>query len=345
MKISETNKIKFSIIVPVYHGGKFLRGLLQSLHVLDYPANKFEVIVAGEEGDQKSRDIVEAEMSQSKFHIVYINCLQTRKAVKLNAACTKAKGCFLFFVDDDCLLLPDCLTNLEKVIRNENNIGVIGGSDEIDATDSVFELALDCILNSFIGTGGLRKKTGLKIGKYYPRLWNMTVPIDAIVEMGVDKENGRLQVFNESISVYEDVDLVTRVRQIERKIIFAPEVLVKHHRNTNFFSFVIRNIKSTRISKAIGIHILPQAVLGLFSLWLISGAIFSIYSNKIRFMYIIFWILYLTSSFFIGIKGALNKNNLLLVLYVPTLLFSLHFSRGLTYIFLWMSPKGKGSIS
>jgi glycosyltransferase involved in cell wall biosynthesis len=335
MNISEDHQIVFSVIVPVYHGGNFLRDLLHSIHKLNFPLKQFEVIVAGDESDVKSRKIVEAETRDKKFNIAYIESSKSGKAAKLNATCTQARGRFLFFIDDDCILLPNCLKSLERVIQRETNIGVIGGTDELEESDSTFELALDCILNSFVGTGGLRKKTGVKVGEYYPRLWNMTVPMDVITNMNLKNENGRLQIFNESLLIYEDVDLVKRIIKAGKKILFAPEVSVKHRRNTNFFSFVTRNIKSVRVSKALGIHFYPQIILGIFVFWLIIGGILSLYFNNIRLLFLSSLATYILLLFFIGIKGGIKKRSFRVFLYVPLLLFSLHFSRGFTYLILW----------
>jgi len=49
----------FSVIVPVYHGGWFLRDALASLVALDYPADQLEVIVAGPADDAGAQRITE----------------------------------------------------------------------------------------------------------------------------------------------------------------------------------------------------------------------------------------------------------------------------------------------
>ena len=194
--MSETEEIVFSIIVPVFHGGNCLHDLLKSLHELDFPSNKFELIVSGVMGDEKSRKIVETEMSAAKFDIHYIGCVNFKKAVQLNSACTEAKDRFLFFVDDDCILVPDCLKKLEEVIQRETDIGVVGGRDELEVSDSAFELALDCILNSFLGTGGMRKKKGVSVGQHIGVVYGFVrgEPEDFVHFVRVGDEGGRLQL-------------------------------------------------------------------------------------------------------------------------------------------------------
>lgn len=312
-----------------------MRDLLKSLYDLDFSLSKFEVLVIGGSSDAESRKIVENEISHNNLNIAYLSCTKSRKSVLLNFACSQAKGRFLFFVDDDCVLIPDCLKKLSKVIEHETNIGVIGGSDQLSEAGSFFELALDCILNSFIGTGGLRKETDTRIGKYYPRLWNMTIAKDVIAEMNFNRKNGRIQVFNESLSIYEDVELVRRIEKSGKKIIYAPQVSVKHMRNTNFTSFVARHINSVRVSKALGIHHFPQIILGVFVLWLIIGGVLSLYYHYVRIIFLSFLTMYALLLFLVAIKGGVKHKNIMVGLYVPLLLFSLHFSRGLTYLILW----------
>jgi hypothetical protein len=43
------------------------------------------------------------------------------------------------------------------VIAREPGVGIIGGMDEIETDGSAFDLALDHVLQSFLGSGGLRR--------------------------------------------------------------------------------------------------------------------------------------------------------------------------------------------
>ena len=52
---------------------------------------------------------------------------------------------------------------------------VITGLDRTGTNEPTFNIALDYVLNSFAGTGGLRSKKGPRVGKYYPKLWNMAI--------------------------------------------------------------------------------------------------------------------------------------------------------------------------
>lgn len=334
MNLSQTHQPEFSLIIPVYHGGQFLRALLQSLDTLDYPFNQYEVIIAGRNDDTTSRELVEAQTACSPVNLFYVSCSASGKAARLNAACSTAKGRYLFFVDDDCTLLPESLNNLQAVIQNEIGFGAIGGSDKLAESDSVFELALDCVLHSLVGTGGLREKTGVRLGKYYPKLWNMAVAKDVLLLVSKGQQNGRLQFFNESLAVYEDVDLIQRIEKTGKKIIYAPQVSVKHNRNTNLVSFVKRNVTSVRIAKKLGLHVYQHRLLGIFVLWLTLGAVLSMYFSGIRLIYLCTWVVYLVLIIIPALTGGLKLKRWQVVFFVPLLLFTLHFSRGLAYLTL-----------
>jgi len=234
-------EIKFSLILPVCHGENFLRNSLQSICGLEFPADLFETIIISSEVDPVSRKIVEEKMSSADFEMISITIADTNRSTQLNAGCQKARGHILVFVDDDCLIRKDMLKKLSEVFERESNIGIVGGQDELEQTDSAFDLALDEVLNSFMGTAGLRRNLGPRVGKYYPKLWNMAVPRDVALDVSTGLKNGVPVIFNESLQVHEDVDLANRIEDSGRQIIYAPEVRIGHSRDTTLRSFIMRN--------------------------------------------------------------------------------------------------------
>src|SRR3989337_59626 len=102
-------EIKFSLILPVGHGGSFLRNALKSLHQMDFPQDQFEVLVVGTDGDEESYKNVKDESDMAGFNILYISCSNSNNSVKLNTACARARGLLLVFADDDCIFFQDWL--------------------------------------------------------------------------------------------------------------------------------------------------------------------------------------------------------------------------------------------
>jgi GT2 family glycosyltransferase len=252
----------------------------------------------------------------------------------LNKAIPHARGEILVFGDDDCNFLPDWLNKLAEVFDRETNIGVVGGSDQTGANEPPFNKALDYVLNSFWGTGGLRRQ-GSAIGKYYPKLWNMAIP--RAVALGVAlNDNDRLsQVFDESLNVHEDVELINRIEKTGKRIIYAPEVEVIHSRDTTLRSFTVRSFNMARTSRSVGVHRLPHLSLASFALGMIALSLASAVSPPMRNVFFVFSVLYGAVLLMSGLGGYMRTRQLPVFFYVPVLLLVLHFSRGLGYLFPW----------
>ena len=291
--------------------------------------------MAGTNHDKEAKNIVQAERARSKFDMFYVGCPDSNRSKKLNAACRLAHGRVLVFADDDCIFFPDWLQKIHNAFEQEPDAGVVGGLDELMKSGSAFDLGLDYVLNSFLGTGGVRRGSGFRVGKYYPKLWNMAVPRKVALDVSLNGKNGVLHVFNESLIVNEDVDLGERIEQVGSRIVFAPDVRVKHCRDTTFGSFVQRNFNMARICRRLGLQQFPHIILAACTLSLLALALSSFFFEPLRKMFLIclggYTLLLITG----GIRGFLCTKKKLLIAIVPSLLVGLHFARGLGYLFPW----------
>lgn len=335
-----TENVEFSIILPVCHGGSFLRNALASLRALDFSPDRFEVLVAGSDDDKESYKAVADESASAEYAIVYIPCNNPDRSARLNTACAAANGRFLAFADDDCIFLPDWLQKLTSVLHENHDVGIIGGQDEIDHGRSAFDIALDCVFSSFIGTGGVRRGAGIRVGKYYPKLWNMTIPRETALCVAAINQKGVPQIFNESLLVHEDVDLAHRIEKSGKKILFAPEVCIRHSRDTTFRSFVRRNFNMARTCRTLGIHRFPHTVLSVFVLATLALPIASLFCRPLWIMVLSYMGIY-TITLLTATIGALGRTRDLKALaIIPPLVMSLHFARGIGYLL----PLRKGGI-
>lgn len=315
--------IDFSIILPVCHGGELLRAALESIRQLEYPPERFEVVVAGREDVPSTPEPV--LMRAIQVHTA-------NRAAALNAACAAAQGAWLVFADDDCLVRPDWLKTLALVIAREPGAGIIGGVDELETNGSAFDLALDQVLHSFLGSGGLRRGGGVRVGRYYPRLWNMAMPRDMVQSM-------LPHVFDETLRVHEDVELAERIRATGRNIVFAPELRIGHRRNTTFRSFVRRSFRMAVVAGRFGLHreahsVLAAAVSGVFAL-----AVAASVQPAARVVLLTGIAVYAAMILGVALRGSRARRSLRVLLLVPVLLVSCHFARGLGYLRGVLSPR------
>jgi glycosyltransferase involved in cell wall biosynthesis len=86
----------FSIIIPAYNEEKFLPGCLQSIQQLDYPKDRYEVIVVDNGSTDCTRDIA------ASFNAAVILKPELNVAGLRNCGARNADGNVLAFVDADC---------------------------------------------------------------------------------------------------------------------------------------------------------------------------------------------------------------------------------------------------
>lgn len=326
-------EIKFSVILPICHGGNFLKNALTSLGKLEFPRERFEVLFAGPANDEQLRHMVESE--STNMDLKYIGVVKSNRSAQLNAAISQARGRILVFADDDCTFPPAWLHKAGNVIERETNIGVVGGPDCAGTDEAPFNIALDYVLNSFLGTGGLRRVQGPSVGKYYPKLWNMAIPREVALGVAIKSKEGLSQVFNENLDVHEDVELIDRIEKTGKRIIYAPDVIVMHSRDTTLPSFTRRSFNMARTSRSVGVHRLPHISLAAFAVGMISLITASMVSEPLRVVLAGVSALYITLLLVSALEGFLRTRKVAVVMYVPLLLIALHFSRGLGYLFPW----------
>ncbi len=90
----------FSIIVPTYNRPRQLMRCLKALAALDYPRERFEVVVVNDGGASTAETIV-AEF-ESQLCLQYITQPNRGPAAARNHGARLANGRFLAFTDDDC---------------------------------------------------------------------------------------------------------------------------------------------------------------------------------------------------------------------------------------------------
>lgn len=317
---------KYSVILPVYHGGEFLARAVESLTNINSPPGGFEVIVAGKK--EMMNFIPDFDFAGRGWHTIYRS---GNRSEILNAACISAKGEVWVFMDDDCFCPSDWLINIEKSLLENPHAFVLGGSDCLATGASGFDLSLDVVLNSWMGTGGTRSNRRMKLGDYYPKLWNMTIRAAAAKAVALDGLGGML-IFDPAALVHEDVELVERIRKSGGKVAYAPYVRVQHSRDTTYASFVRRNMAMASICRQKSIHRAPHLALiaGIAGFPLISAA--SVVLPHFKTIFVFPYVLYILVALITGIKGAVQKKRVILVMLVPALIISMHFARAAGYV-------------
>jgi len=100
----------FSIIVPTYRRPEQLATCLEALARLDYPGDRFEVIVV----DDGSATLPEAVVARFRdaLNVTLLTQSHAGPGAARNTGAAQARGQFLAFTDDDCVPAPNWLRAL-----------------------------------------------------------------------------------------------------------------------------------------------------------------------------------------------------------------------------------------
>ncbi len=160
---------KYSIIIPVYNRPDHMQWLLECLSKQNY--KNFEVIVVESGSSIKSDEVV--EKFKNNLDIKYIFKGNDGQGLSRNRGMEEAIGDYFIILDSDILIPNNYLENLDNHLKNEY-LDAFGGPDKLHPHSSPIQVALNFCMTSFLTTGGTRGKK-VRVGKYYPRSFNMGV--------------------------------------------------------------------------------------------------------------------------------------------------------------------------
>ena len=330
------NEPYVSIVIPTTGNVKFIRGLVESVISLDYPKDKFELILIGDSPTK----LIEKHSSIAKK--AGINTIVEYKPVaagkKRNIGSGIAKGELIAFTDDDTILREDWIRNAIKHLNeNENYVGV-GGPNFTPKEGLPFAKAVGRIfgskfLFSFRYTIGHAKAKEIA----HNPTCNYIIKKTIVNEIK----------FHDTLWPGEDAEFDIRVLDAGYKILYAPNVVVWHHRRSRPTAFLKQmfNYGKTRaqVTKMHPSSFDPRYFVFVFA-FLILMSLYYIAWTEIEILgynLIIQLPHSLLAAYFgiLGIAGLLvgyQTKKFKQGLYAPLVLFIQHFgfSLGLIYGFL-----------
>ncbi|MDG5800090.1 glycosyltransferase [Marinilabiliaceae bacterium ANBcel2] len=212
---------EFSFIIPVYNRAEEVDELLQT--IIEQTSKNFEVIIVEDGSEETCEHIIQKH--ENKATIKYIVQNNSGPGSARNNGAKKARGCWLIFLDSDCLLPRNYLDIVKAEVDCEEFDG-FGGPDKAHPAFNRIQQAIGYAMSSVITTGGIR---GAKeqFDLFYPRSYNMGV---------------RNSVFNalegfSDMRFGEDLDFSMRLIKKGYSTRLIKEGFVFHKRRNNFRSF------------------------------------------------------------------------------------------------------------
>jgi GT2 family glycosyltransferase len=211
-----------SIIIPTYNRPLQLARCLSAVGRLDFPPDGFETIVVDDGGDAVIDGVVAP--LQAAIQISLYRQRHGGPASARNSGAARARGSHLVFLDDDCLPAPDWLSAVRH--RLYDDPGCLVGGPLVNAlTDDVFATASDLLIGHvFRSWNGDPDRARFLVSA------NLAVSADCFASIG-----GFDQTF--PYPGAEDRDLCARWLAAGRRIVLAPECIVRHAHDGGFRSF------------------------------------------------------------------------------------------------------------
>jgi len=216
----------YSVIVPAFNREDEVKDLVESFKELEFPRNRFEIIIADDGSTDNTKSLVEGFSKSTDLNLVYLSQQNQGPGAARNMAMQNAKGEFFIFTDSDVTVPSSWLKNIDSAL-NEHKADAFGGPDTYREDFPPLLKAINYTMTSFITTGGMRGKKGKKLAKFYPRSFNMGLSRTLWQKIGG---------FG-SLRHGQDIEFSHRIIKNNARVILVDEAPVYHKRRTSLKKF------------------------------------------------------------------------------------------------------------
>lgn len=274
----EINYPFVSIVIPARNSENIIGRCLESLNILEYPKDKYEVIIADGNSEDGTTTIAQ------KLGAIVVSNPKRIVCTGRNEGFKHAKGEIIAFSDADCVMDKNWIKNSIKYFEDPT-IGGVGGPNITPDNETAFGKAVGFVFNQAIFSAGgihariLKRKKEVK-----------SIPgCNAIYRRNALE---KVMPIDENIVEAEDYIMNQKIRNSGYKLIYTPDTIVWHYRRPipkKFFKQIYRyaigrlligkenkeNINLMHIAVGFGLPILLLASVFLLSIdyiWLVAFA-------------------------------------------------------------------------
>ena len=213
----------FTVIVPTRNRPRQLAGCLAALAAQDYPREGFQVIVVDDGGDAPARPAVDAYLADLDLRLIVQPHRGPGQA--RNLAAREAEGRLLAFTDDDCRPDPCWLRRLASALAR-HPAAMVGGRVTNALDDNRYSSASQVITDIVYAHYNADPEDARFCASN-----NLAVAAAAFREIGGFDRGFR-------IVACEDRDLCDRWIHAGRRLVYAPEAVVRHAHSMGLGGFV-----------------------------------------------------------------------------------------------------------
>ncbi len=214
------NAMTFSVIVPTYNRLSSLKVTLESLFAQDF--TDYEIIVVDDGSVDGTAQYLQELASRNR-----ITCHRhpnSGLAATRRAGLHFARGTYVAFTDDDCVLPRDWLSRLHRDFQ-DHAVACVAGAARREGHASIFAQANDMINNYFKDAlNGRNDRLPFITGN------NVAFTLDILTKVGGPDPRFRMGA--------EDRDLVTRIVRAGGETYYDPGILVDHRNEARLAGFI-----------------------------------------------------------------------------------------------------------
>jgi len=123
--MAKNENIKFSVIIPLYNGAKFIEKTLGS--VLEQSYRNFEIVMVNDGSPDNVGDVVKKYMkAHPKIEFIYVEQKNRGLGGARNTAIRNATGNAIAILDQDDIWYPQKLQKVFDVFNNDKDVDVVG---------------------------------------------------------------------------------------------------------------------------------------------------------------------------------------------------------------------------
>ncbi len=215
------NKIKYSLIVPVFNRPDEVAELLESL--LTQQRDDFEVILVEDGSTVPCRGVADA--FADRLPVRYYAKSNSGPGQSRNYGAERAEGDYLIILDSDVVVPEGFLSAIDRELADAP-ADAFGGPDRAHPSFTPIQKAINYSMTSFFTTGGIRggKK---KLDKFFPRSFNMGIRAEVYRQLGGFSP----------MRFGEDIDFSYRIVEAGFTTRLFPDAWVWHKRRADFRKF------------------------------------------------------------------------------------------------------------
>ncbi len=214
-------EINVSIIVPAYNEEKIISDCINSLLELDYPKDKYEIIIVNDGSIDKTADVV-GVFAKTCQNVILLSKKNGGKASAQNLGLKYANGKFILITDADAVVEKKWVL---KMLNNLEKYDVVLGAYYAKNTDTLLEKIQNAHYLIKFMFGGLKGRPSIGVNNGFRK---------EVVE--------KIGNFNDSKTSITS-DFIKRAVEAGFKIYFDPEIVVYTRCTKSFNGFLKQKLR------------------------------------------------------------------------------------------------------